>query len=289
MITILLSGGLGNQMFQYAAAKALATRLNTSVVADLLYYSKKTVTTPRQFGLGIFMLDLDLKESLKDKLFIKSLSFFNKDCPFYKRLGFYSDLRAARYDFDFESLQDGTTLFGYFQNEKYFQSIESVIRTDFQFKNQLDNINMEALKRITSVNSVAVHIRRGDYITDPAITLALCGKEYYEKAIEYVSSKVENPYFFVFSEDMEWVKDNLDFQDCPFEFIDWNHGNDSYKDMQLMSSCKHNIIANSSFSWWGAWLNANQEKIVVAPKQWFRRDFDYKQFVGYVPEDWIKL
>ncbi|GAB6013277.1 alpha-1,2-fucosyltransferase [Viscerimonas tarda] len=288
MIKILLSGGLGNQMFQYAAGKALATRLNVPFSIDLFYYTKKTKATKRRFELDVFETNLTLKQGWRSKFFVKYKLFFLKRPFLSKLLGVFSDPRAMLHEAEFAKLRDNTILAGYFQNEIYFKSIEPAIRADFRFKNALKGRNAELVEEIASkAEAVSIHIRRGDYVTDPTTSLAICSIDYYSKAIEYIAERLINPHFFVFSDDMEWVKNNIDFKDYSFILVNWNTGEDSYIDMQLMSLCRHNIIANSSFSWWGAWLNNNPQKIVIAPKQWFKNQQFYDS--QCIPEKWLGI
>jgi len=161
-----------------------------------------------------------------------------------------------------------------------------IIRNDFTLKNKPDKLNNEISKIMQDTNSVSIHIRRGDYIANP-ITFqyhGLCSMEYYKKAIQYINENINRPIFFFFSDEIDWVKDNLKIpKDC--YFIDHNKMENDYLDLWLMSQCKHNIIANSSFSWWGAWLNTNKEKIVIAPKKWFNNAAI--DTTDLIPEEWL--
>jgi hypothetical protein len=173
----------------------------------------------------------------------------------------------------FHSLSNNTLIEGYWQSEKYFIHQKEVIREKYIFKPPVSDQNFRILTKIINSNSVSVHIRRGDYAGNNIINgiHGLVEKAYYESCISHVSSRIDNPIFFLFSDDIEWVKSNFRFLTEQFEtfFINPNVGNLAFEDLRLMSNCKHNIIANSSFSWWGAWLNNNPEKIVTAPKRWF--------------------
>lgn len=291
MVTILLSGGLGNQMFQYAAAKALAKRLNVPLYINLYSLTKRTKATSRSYGLDIFEIDTPIKSSVKGKLLIKMRPFIQQHRSFFQLLGFFTDIYALQYEPAVESIKGDIMMSGYFQSEQYFKDIKSDLLKDFRFKKPLDGMNIELSNQIVNSESVAIHIRRGDYITDKGASqnFVTCGKEYYQKAIEYITNKISNPQFYIFSEDMEWVKENLSFGEYPTSYIDWNRGKDSYRDMQLMSMCKHNIIANSSFSWWAAWLNQNTKKIVVAPEKWFLEEFKNGFLNDFYPKGWIKI
>lgn len=152
--------------------------------------------------------------------------------------------------------------------------------------------NQKILEKITQTNSVSIHVRRGDYYNNESafkIHGNITTKKYYENALEFIKEKVKNPVFFVFSDEFEWVKKNLYFFSNYGEvhIIDWNKGFDSYIDLQLMSNCKHNIIANSSFSWWAAWLNKNKNKIVISPKKWVNNINENK--IDIIPNNWIKI
>jgi hypothetical protein len=177
---------------------------------------------------------------------------------------------------------------GYWQTELYFEEIESVIKKTFEFNKKLISIkNIETIKEINKVQSVSLHVRRGDYVSDPGAKLVhggICTIYYYKRAIQTIQSIVKgNIFFYIFTDDIEWVKNNLISN--KMIIVDWNRGDESWQDMMLMSRCKHNIIANSSFSWWGAWLNTNKEKIVIAPEKWFNTmpAFDI------IPENWIRI
>ena len=178
-------------------------------------------------------------------------------------------------------------LMGYWQSEKYFQFIEAIIRADFVFKQAMSNSNQLIANQIEQSNAVSLHVRRGDYANNPltAATHGLCSMDYYMQAIQHIGECVYEPNFFIFSDDIVWVKENLKIN-FPCFYVDGNYGEESYNDMRLMSLCKHHIIANSSFSWWGAWLNQYAGKIVIAPNKWFAHDTDVKDLL---PESWVKL
>lgn len=274
MIMIKLQGGLGNQMFQYAAGKRLAMRRNAELKADgTLYETEQNNMTPRSFELSCFDMDVQFAQEREIQRFKKEPNLMYR---IRRRLGMTPrSLIFTEKQFSFDpavlELPDDMYIQGYWVSEKYFKDIEETIRKDFTFSEPLEGKNKEIAGRIGKVNSVSIHVRRGDYVASKKTNSfhGTCDISYYEKAIEYIAKRVDDPHFFVFSDDIEWVKENLSI---PYttEYIDWNTGKESYRDMQLMSLCKHNIIANSTFSWWGAWLNANEGKIVVAPKRWFK-------------------
>lgn len=281
-------------MFQYAFGKQLAMQNNTQLVLALSYIQSKLPfkkwATPMQYELDIF--DINAKTEP---------IFFQKDFlyPFAKLEHLWRDKRnknsiylllEKQFEFNpaYLHTQDNTYVIGNFQSEKYFSAIQDEIRKDFQFKIPLEKENEQWKNKIENFSSVSLHIRRGDYlsIAKNVSKFAQLSLQYYYDAIKYISAKIDNPIFFIFSDDSEWVKANLktDFQT---HFIDSNKGKNSYCDMQLMSYCKHNIIANSTFSWWGAWLNNNQDKMVIAPNAWFADISINSQDI--IPSKWIKL
>jgi len=178
-------------------------------------------------------------------------------------------------------------LSGYWQSEKYFDDVSGIIREEFQLKNEPAGLNLELVRAMRGSQAVSLHVRRGDYVSNPiaASYHGVCSLEYYRTAIKLIEEKVANPKFYVFSDDIPWCKENLRFPQ-PATYVDHN-SDEPFEDLRLMSFCKHFIIANSSFSWWGAWLSRNQEKIVLAPKKWFltREKDDRDQ----VPANWIRI
>jgi Glycosyl transferase family 11 len=187
---------------------------------------------------------------------------------------------------DIRGLLGDIYLDGYWQSEQYFAQYADKIREDFTFKLQLSNQNAVITKQISQENSVSLHVRRGDYVTNSKNAfIGVCSLDYYQTAVEQIKMQVDKPVFFIFSDDINWVKDNLSLDDKAV-LISHNLGSESYNDMRLMSLCSHNIIANSSFSWWGAWLNANPNKIVIAPKQWFASKLDDSDLV---PSAWLRF
>lgn len=178
-------------------------------------------------------------------------------------------------------------LAGHWQSEKYFSDASETIRSDFTFRHPLTKQNAELAGRIGQTMAVSLHVRRGDYVSDTKANAAhgLCSLEYYRAAVLLMAEHVECPEFFVFSDDIAWVKANLKI-DFPSRYLDHNQGAESYNDMRLMSLCRHHIIANSSFSWWGAWLNPNPDKLVIAPKKWFAYD---SNVADLFPAGWVSL
>jgi hypothetical protein len=185
-------------------------------------------------------------------------------------------------------ISGGVYLAGYWQSEKYFADVAELIRQEFTLKSEPDKLNQQVLDEIEVTNSVSLHIRRGDYVSDPVINQVhgVLGLDYYSRAVNFVAGRTTQPHFFVFSDDIAWAKENLRLS-FPLSFVEHNVEDREYEDLRLMCHCKHHIIANSSFSWWGAWLNASPDKIVVSPEKWFSDlSLDTKDLI---PEHWVKI
>jgi len=276
MISVRFSGGLGNQMFQYACGRSLGQKNGLNyVIADLSFYQKKdwNKTTSREFELGVFNINI-VRKNIPLSVYFKIAGLKN-----YKEINSGFDGRIL-------SLVGNVEIEGYWQSERYFKNIEEIIRKEFTFKPAINKKNKEILGKIEKSNSVSIHVRRGDYVNDPKIRkvhgVDLSG--YYQKAIGYINRKIKAPKYFVFSDDIDWCKSNLKLRGETY-FVDHNKENKSYEDMRLQSNCKHNIIANSSFSWWGAWLNSNPGKIVLSPKKWYKR----KNPKELIPQEWLRI
>jgi len=287
MIIIKLIGGLGNQMFQYSLGRCLSEKLNCDLKLDINSYSNQCGLTPRNYELGVFKI----KECFADVEEINHLK--NKKRSFFQKLFgikkiYYFSENSFSFDNEVLNLTENAYLEGYWQSEKYFKRIEKILKTEFVLKNEMPKSNKEFLEQIKCTNSVSLHVRRGDYISDPIINEVhgVCGLGYYRKAVNYIAEKVDNPHFFVFSDDKEWVKNNL-LTKFPTIFVNCNHNDSGHLDMMLISNCKHHICANSSFSWWGAWLGKNDNKIVIAPQKWFNNC--NRETKDLIPNSWIKL
>lgn len=282
MIIVRVIGGLGNQMFQYALYRSLSEKYD-EVYIDISDFNNIRGHNGYELStvFNIKPLIATKKQISKYKYKNNILSKLSKKILGEKK-NYYTMDKLLYYPKVFEL--NNSYLDGYWQSEKYFKQIENLLRHDFEFNKELDEKNKIIKEKIENVNSVSIHIRRGDYLSDKnkKIYGDIATLEYYEKAISYIYENVENPYFFIFSNDIEWCKENFNIKNI--EFIDWNKGIDSYKDMQLMSYCKHNIIANSSFSWWGAWLNNNRDKIVVCPNKWINDNESLIEDI--IPKTW---
>ena len=291
-------GGLGNQMFQYAFAYVLAQKIGAKVVLDFSWFEAvKTYTnvTPRSFELDVFNVEYDIasKDDLEKVVYSNSRPFIQKSLWKLFKIEKYKPVKnvfvqrnAHEFNSNLFELSDFVYYEGYFQNEKYFKNVREDLLRCFSSNIPLDEKNQAFLDKILDTNSVSIHVRRGDYVTLECAKKfhGTCPLEYYENAIKYIERNVKDPHFFLFSDDIEWVVKNLKIEH-PFTVVDFNQGK-GWLDMNLIKHCKHNIIANSSFSWWGAWLNENNDKIVVAPQRWNNETFKKNDTV---PADWVSF
>ena len=280
MIIVYLSEQMGNQMFQYALGKQLEM-LGKDVRFTLRYFDRHPeheFVLPRIFNLQLpvateaevqaewdfrsrFFYRVNKKVFGWDPLLIQEVS---KECyprPFNARVLAF----------------DHGILNGYWQSEKYFASIADIIHKDFTFP-EPSLRNRERAEEMAACTSVSIHVRRGDYQG----LFPLLTEDYYSPAMDYFKEKYGDVHFYVFSNDLDWCREHLKAE--RITYVDWNTGADSPFDMWLMTQCKHNIIANSTFSWWGAWLNGNEGKEVVAPRTW---DFYFKDHPDLYCPDWI--
>lgn len=297
MIYIQLNGGLGNQMFQYACGRSLSLKNATKLYLDVKMLNNNKVNTTdtiRSFELGIF--NIRKTETRINNFKKTSFLFFKILNSLTIKFGLnriqtskYFVEREFSYNEGINSIGKESFISGNWQSPLYFQSYESIIREDFKFPMLSSLNNIMLLKKIKNTNSVSIHIRRGDYLNSQTHkTHGICSMEYYSRATSYISETQSDPVFFIFSDDIKWVKANLSLE---FEtyYVSENKDENSYIDMQLMSECKHNIIANSSFSWWGAWLNSNPSKIVISPKHWFKNNEMNEKTKDLIPKTWIKF
>ena len=275
MVLVHISAGLGNQMFQYALyCTCLDKGLNAKI--ELSAYSTKgerrKYELEKVFGVKPAVASAIELEYMKVVSKIKFKLFGQPYKETHEHFGNWNK--------DVRDVNSGY-LNGYWQSEKYFLDIAGKIRQQFIFPPITDINNLAMLKLIEGANAASIHIRRSDYLENENWAISI---NYYKKAIALMKSKFLGIEFFVFSDDINWSKEN--FADPGFHFIDFNTGAESYRDMQLMSKCNHHIIANSSFSWWGAWLNPNPGKIVIAPDRWIPNINGTRDII---PANWIKL
>ena len=293
MIILRIAGGLGNQMFQYAFARSLSLRVGQPVMYDV---------EPIENGLSHNGLELNQVFAIQIQTatsadFRNVLGVFGR--PLVRKIlrqQVSSAIRPAsifvesssRYMPAVERLSGNNYICGYWQSERYFAEHSDVIRNDFKFTNPLSIDNQRLIDKIVTSESVSIHIRRGDYIANKsaASTYAACDGRYYLTAVRLIAEKYKEPTFYVFSDEPQWARDNLHI-DFPTVVVDTNTSKMNYVDMQLMAACKSNIIANSTFSWWGAWLNSNRNKTVVAPKCWFNSNT--VDTGDLIPRSWVSV
>jgi len=297
MVTVFLRGGLGNQMFQYALGLNLAKKNNAPLVLDSVHlrdrfprprFSYRTydldafALSPRftplsraanAFPLPGVWLGLDMAGIGARQLF-----------------GIETVVREKNYAFDPSILaaRGDLLLYGRWQSERYFEEVKDDVRAAFRFKEPLEGEAKELARKIAACNSISLHVRRGDYAAFKNVERLMGATDiaYYGRAARYMADRVEDPRYFVFSDDIAWCRANIKIP-APTTFVDdASRGPKAAFHLALMSLCKHNIITNSTFSWWGAWLNANPGKIVIAPRHWLA-DPAIKE--DTIPERWTKL
>lgn len=276
MRQLIMTGGLGNQMFQYAFVLSRRDKgEEISLDTSLYNYTKMH----NGFELNrVFSISED--PYCGDSLRITVLRILLRVRPrFLLTQESFSTIPAEQKLKRF--------IKGEFQSEVYFKNVEDIVRDTFVFKD-IDSKNLEIADKIRSSNSVSVHFRRGDYLNNPLYE-GICTRTYYQRAISEMLCRHPDSEFYVFSNDVPWSRSFFEscFNDVKRHIVDINSGTDSYQDMFLMSQCRHNIIANSSFSWWGAWLNRNISKVVIAPKIWMNTSEEYYKYI--VPTTWIKM
>jgi hypothetical protein len=282
-------GGLGNQMFQYAAARNLSIKFNKKLYIDTSSFDNNNIDTYRRYELNNFNIKAEIADRKIYNLFFgSSFNFINKFILKILKFGRYKKIDIPLTNTSVWSFSNIGSVYlrGFFQNEAYFLENQHQIISDFTL-NEIPN-NRYVNEIVNIKNSISVHVRRGDYINNKLAIDVLGAKDfqYYLDAIELLKLKLQNEEicFFIFSDDIEWCKNNLVF-DGNKRYID--DVNNSITEFYLMSICKHNIISNSTYSWWSAYLNKNIDKIIIAPKIWFR-NVKYKN-EGIIPKNWIKL
>lgn len=298
MIILRLRGGLGNQLFQYAAARALADHHRTELKLDLYYYKKHPY---RKFELDRFAIPLTIATRGEVHKFTGSnliRRYINKRENYFGCPRVFAQPHYHYYP-DWLNLPDDLYLSGYFQSEKYFNTISDKIRQWYVPSTTLDERNAALLEEMKTKESVSLHVRRGDYTAATFNSFfGTLPDDYYRRAVMHINEQLKNPSFYIFSDDIEWCRKNLNIGDDAV-FVGYNRGADSFKDILMMAGCKHNIIANSSFSWWGAWLNNNRDKVVIAPGKWFNQSYymgkgnvyptRYYNTNDLIPSGWLRL
>ena len=294
MIIVKISGGLGNQLFQYSFGRYLAIKHNVPLKLDLQLNIKVATFTPRSFGLSKFNLEAAIASPAEVKKFrcfshgifarferklIEHFPLINKKVVIEKPFIRLPDV----------ALQNGRYYDGYFQSEVYFKPIEEQLREELQLNLALNSQNKSFLYQIINNISVSLHIRRGDYLSIKANSSIFntCSLSYYQAAVARFKALFPEAIFFIFSDDIAWAKEN--FKGADYQIVDVN-SDDPHADLYLMSHCKHHITANSSFSWWGAWLNQHKDKQIITPASWYKDvKLDQLAIASILPGSWIKL
>jgi hypothetical protein len=295
MIIIKLKGGLGNQMFQYALGRKLSLKTGKEFKLNKIDYERDTF---RSYGLGVF----NIIENFANDDEISKIDPSRRKNSIFFRLKKIIEFRVLKnYHVGWEPhffkktlnkiRGEDVYLDGYWQSYKYFEDIRETIIEDFSLKIGLEQSHLDLLNQINSGNSVSLAVRRTDYLNPEMLRdFGICSARYYNEAISLIEEKIKEPKFFVVSDDLDWTKANINFKNHHVVYISELRENDKIKDyqeMSLMSKCKHNIIANSSFSWWPAWLNSNPDKIVIAPDIWSNNRSS--KINELVPKNWVKI
>ena len=299
MLIARIIGGIGNQLFQYAFVRSLSIKLNQKFKLDLSWYRdyhkfEKTndlnAATKRTYLLDKF----NVKNNLLNPLYL-SISYRLNNYSILNRLKKYPVLNhfiystIAESEFDIHKIQNLKSVYisGFWQKNNLFEEYRDLIKTEFTLRNKLSVENEFFFNKIEQSTSVAIHIRRGDLLSRPAAVAEqpYSTEKYYTNSINVMKEKLEKPELFVFSDDIDWVQNNHNFN-IPTTFID--NGGPDYEHFNLMCNCKHQIIANSTFSWWAAWLNTYSNKIIISPKWWYRDPIKNESAIR-IPEDWIIL
>ncbi len=279
-----LSGGLGNQLFEYAAARYIQLQTGEQIIFNLYPFQHDP---QREYSLGHFALDEEVSKLSRCQSWLKG-NWSEILCHIYHRRGLTRGAESFQklsrkgllLSFDvyryypIDAAKKGYYWKGNFQSEKYFPKMKQVLQKDFALKEELPDSTQKLIEEMQNCQSVCVHVRRGDYVTNPVDhqILDICGKRYYEKAMDYVTGQIRNPVFYIFSntkEDLDWIRENYRFQG-DVRYVDLEQPD--YLELKTMSMCKHFIISNSTFSWWAQYMADNGEKIVVAPSIWYNGD-----------------
>lgn len=286
-VVVGLSGGLGNQMFQYAAGRSLALRLGVPLTLDVSWFGGQA---KRNFALNDFCIEAELwrHQKFMPKSWSALCSRFFRAMAL--RINGVSVFREPHFNYfpDFEFLSEPVFLDGYWQSERYFEKIRSVLIKDFSLKSEMPESCMTLRDKIYSCNSICVHVRRGDYLADPvaAKVHGICSLDYYRRGVQMLARGLDRAHCFVFSDDPSWVRQSFSL-DYDMTVVDVNGSDVAHLDLILMASCDNFLIANSSLSWWAAWLGQVENKRVVAPARWFLAG--NKNTDDLIPSKWIKL
>jgi hypothetical protein len=271
MIIIKIKGGLGNQLFEYAFARSLVKKHGSEIIFDLSYYRQQNF---RKFNLDKFNINDFKVLSFKDSFYLKLQKRFPK---IFKKFNILNESCGQTDYSNCLNVKLPCYLNGYWQQSILFEDIKSILRKEFTLKEKLFVKNQKFLNQIQNTNSVAVHVRRDDYVSIPQNDpYNVCDLNYYNNALGVINKKVCNPVFFIFSDDIEWCKKNIKTETQTF-FVQGNEDK-PYIDLYLYSKCKHAITANSTFSWWATWLNKNKDKVVITP-YYYRKNVIAENFI----------
>ena len=298
MVISMLLGGMGNQMFQYAIGKHLAIlnetdlRLDTSVLLD---WSAGRHAVNRDYSLGIFNLKVERASASEVARYNPAPLNIKGKINYRIKKQLFGDMAIKEKSFQFDPgilyvRRPIIYLSGLWQSYKYFQSIEDQILSDFSFKFPLKSKTLKLAEKIRSSNSVCINVRRGDFINveNTRDMLGFVGIEYYRNSVDYLNARFEGLNYYIFSDEPEWCKRNINFIKGPIQFVTHDYAGEKFSDyLQLMTLCKYYIIPNSTFAWWGAWLNRNPDKIAIAPKFWFKDDSINTD--DLIPKEWIRF
>lgn len=299
MIAVNVNAGLANQMFHYAFGRGLIAK-GLDVYFDQSNFKPRKEWSFEDVKLQDAFPNIEIKVMPKWRFrWVNNRKTKNGNrirkymIKILNKTGIERYIFEKSYSYDKDIAEEATKncIFkGFWQSEKYFKHCEDDIRKQFVFLPFDEKKNIDTAIKMSNENSVAIHLRKGkDYLQSELMGKGLCGVEYYEKAIEYIKQHVTNPVFYVFTDNPTWVKDNL--KTLEYTLVDWNEvsGKRNFRDMQLMTCCKHNIIGNSTYSWWGAWLNPNPNKIVIGPDPFFNKVSAFFEKQDIMCEDWITI
>lgn len=296
MIIVKIKAGLGNQLFQYATARAMGLRSGEEVKMDITD-SLTRDDHDRVFGLQNFNIQLpvataeEIQRILSRRKWLRKKSrYFQNKTGIALHRTWWNQTYVYQTSYDKAIMKPAKRdiyIDGFWQNEDFFKEYRPLLLQELSVKNKPDAINQSVIDKMRSVNAVSLHVRRGDNLRPAAMTVyCMPDEEYYTSAISYIAGKMKDPHFFVFSDDIEWAKENMK-TGFPTDFMDHNNDAKNYEDLRLMNNCRHHIIANSTFSWWGAWLNPSNDKIVISPRHWFNlAKFNRAKII---PSNWIKM
>lgn len=287
MIVFQAQGGLGNQLFQYAAARRLALYNQCSLVVDHHWFDHpRAGETQRSLELTRFPVVMRLATPWE---LLRWTPMRSKWSRYLKPLMPLKLIREQGYGINHSVLSatSNSYLTGFWQSEAYFADIRQQLLKELNPVAPPGPKDLVMMEQILTSDSISVHVRRGDYVTLSSASAyhGLCTLDYYRKAISYISERIDNPSLFIFSDDPEWTRANLQ-SPIPTYYVDHNSPELAFQDLRLMSLCQHHILANSSFSWWGAWLSNESDGIVIAPERWYAVD---RPTPDLIPSRWIRM